>query len=246
MKKDLYFLVLLIILLIAMDYNFIDGFLIKTFQNGGNERETIFVERIIDGDTIESSMGNVRLLGINCPERGERGYEQAKEYLNERILNKSVALQYGNEEKDKYERILGYIFLEDLNVNLELVEKGYANFYFPSGKDRYYSEFKSAWEKCISNGINLCEKSDNPCGECITLKEFDYSNEIVVLRNICDIDCDLDDWSIKDEGRKKLILNFSLGSLEDKEIMFEDVWTSTGDTLLLRDENERLVLWKSY
>ena len=82
------------------------------------------------------------------------------------------------------------------------------------------------------------------------------------FENKCDFDCNLKDWTIKDEGRKKF--NFGEFILEgngkvkikvgeginQKDILFwrgeSYVWTSTGDTLFLRDNKGRLVLWKNY
>lgn len=231
----------IIIVLFVVNYSFIDDLLIKRIK----EKDMV-VQRIIDGDTIETSTETIRLLGINCPEKGEKGYEEAKEYLNKRLFNKTIRLEYNEEKKDKYGRTLAYVFLEDENINLELIEKGYANYYFPSGKDYYYNKFKSAWEKCIESNVNLCKKSENICQECIVLREFDYEEEVVLLRNICNIDCDLNGWIIKGEGRKISMLNSTLNSLENKEMSFEDFWASIGDTLFLRDDDGNLVLWKTY
>ena len=46
--------------------------------------------------------------------------------------------------------------------------------------------------------------------------------------------------------RKKIELNITLNEGEEEKIEFEDMWTETGDTLFLRDNKSRLVLWKSY
>ena len=232
-------LIFLIILLIVINYNFIDSFLESIF----NPREPVIINRVIDGDTVEANDISIRLLGINTPERGEIYYEEAKEFLESIILNKTVYLEYGKEKYDKYDRILGYLFLEDESINIKLIENGFANYYFPSGKDKYYPEFKIAWENCNKN---LCEESTHKCSECIKLQELDYKNEIVILKNVCSFECDLNNWQIKDEGRKKLELDFTLSENQEKIIEFEDVWTDTGDTLFLRDSDSKLVLWYSY
>ena len=94
------------------------------------------------------------------------------------------------------------------------------------------------------------------------LKNLDYKNDEIVLENICNFDCNLENWEIKDEGRKKFIFpKFSLNKKSDVKIIVgnqtnsEDVlyWrdesyvlTKTGDTLFLRDKEKKLVLWKSY
>ena len=58
--------------------------------------------------------------------------------------------------------------------------------------------------------------------------------------------CDLNNWQIKEEGRKKLELDFNLEPNKEKIIEFGGMWTETGDTLFLRDDEFKLVLWYSY
>lgn len=258
-KKQIIFLIILIILLFIINYPWIDNLLIKNFEN--INKEDFIVKRIIDGDTIVVGEDlRVRLLGINCPEKGEKYYQEAKEFLEMIILNKTIFIEFFG--KDLYYRELGFVFLDGKNVNLELVDEGYANFYFPSGRDKYYNKFTSNWEHCIANNKNLCEKSQNQCANCIKLKKFDYQNQEIIFYNKCNFDCDLNDWIIKDEGRKKFVFqNFILDEnkevkiivrkgIENENVLFwegEDyVWTATGDTLFLRDEEGKLVLWENY
>ena len=256
--KEIILLIFLILLILTINYSFID----KKLEDFLFDHETVIVERVIDGDTFVSGNNSIRLLGINSPERGEKYYDEAKEFLEREILNKTVRLEFGKEKYDRYKRILAYVYINRENINLKLVESGFANFYFPSGKDIHYDDFKNAWNECIKNNVNLCEKSKNICGECIELKEFDYKNQKVVLENNCNFSCDLTSWEIKDEGRKTFKFeDFILESFEKVEIKVgegentkgilfwgdEDyVWTKTGDSLFLRDEEGKLVLWESY
>lgn len=241
-----------------MNYKWIDSFLIQNFE----EREAVFVDRIIDGDTIEANGQSIRLLGINTPEKGEEYSSESKKFLEEKILNKTVYLEYGKTKYDKYNRILAYVFLGNENINLELVKRGFANYYFPSGKDKYYLEFQNAWIKCVENEINLCEGPEEKIHECIYLEDFDYKNEIITLRNNCVNEIDLTNWSIKDEGRKKFYFpKFILRGGNEMKIIVANlenegnrlywksstyIWTKTGDTLFLRDNKNKLILWESY
>jgi len=257
MKKNVIVLLSLIIILFIVNYGFLDSLLINFFGEG----EVVIVERVIDGDTVVVNDSSIRLLGINSPEKGKEYYNEAKEFLEEAVLNKNAVLKFGKEKYDKYNRTLAYVFVGNKNLNLELVKNGFANFYFPSGKDIYYNDFKKAWEECE---INLCEMSEEECADCIKLKEFDYENEIVVFYNKCDFDCELTEWEIKDEGRKSFVFpKFVLGKEESvKVIVLEEekanseseifwirkdyVWTDSGDTLFLRDGEGKLVLWRAY
>ena len=147
------------------------------------------------------------------------------------MLEKNVFLEYGKERKDKYGRILGYLFDGEDNINIKMIEKGYANYYFPSGKDLYYPKFKEAWERCLATNQNLCEKSQDVCADCI---EIGYSFGKVRLSNTCYFSCNLEGWTIKGEGRD--IFEVSDGNIE----------VGDQDTLFLRDSENKLVSWKSY
>jgi micrococcal nuclease len=96
------------------------------------------VTRVVDGDTIKvkSTAGEVtiRLVGIDAPElshkKGEPGQpfsQQATKHLAGLVLNKNVEIkEYGH---DRYGRILGVVFLGGKNINLEMVEAGFAEVY---------------------------------------------------------------------------------------------------------------------
>jgi len=226
-----------------MNYFWIDSYLIKEFS----PKETVVVQRIIDGDTIEiENKTSVRLLGINTPEKGEKYYQEAKNFLENLVLNKTIGLEAGREDKDKYQRELRYVFLNGENINVKLIEQGFANSYFPSGKDKYSEEFYQAWERCLIKNVNLCEKSKDKCGNCIELKSFNYKNGEIVIYNKCSFDCDLNNWLVKAEGRKKIILNKTIENKKELKISEEDIWTDSGDSLFLRDENGKLVLYYPY
>ncbi len=252
-KKQIILLILLISLLFVINYPTLDSAL----ENFLLESEKGFVKRIIDGDTIVINNESIRLLGINCPEKGEKYYQEAKEFLEEMILNKDVKLE--GTKKDRYYRKLRYVFLENKNINLKIIEEGFANIYILDDKS-YEKELRNAWNECLKKEKNLCEKSEDKCAGCIELKYF--KNQKIIFYNRCDFDCDLNDWTIKDEGRKKFIFgDFILSRNKEIKIIVDEgfdnenvlfwkgedyVWTSTGDTLFLRDGEGRLVLWKNY
>ncbi|MCK5043725.1 hypothetical protein KAR52_01865, partial [Candidatus Pacearchaeota archaeon] len=76
-QRQIILLISLIIVLFILNYSFIDEAL-KDFLS---EHESVIVGRIIDGDTLVVNKTSVRLLGINCPERGEIYYSEAKDFL---------------------------------------------------------------------------------------------------------------------------------------------------------------------
>lgn len=247
MKKLEYiiFLVVLVLVFLVANYSSFDGWVIENVAN----EEYIQVERVIDGDTVVVNGTSVRMLGINTPERGEKYYAEAKAYTESLVLNKTIRIE--RRGKDRYDRELAYLFYNSENLNAKIVEKGYANYYFPDGHDNYFSVFEKAWERCIERNENLCEKSLSKCAECVVLHKFG-PDENVIFYNSCDFNCDLEGWSIKDEGRKTFVFpDFVLKSKYQVEITSEDfnetyVWTNTGDTMFLRDDRGGLILWENY
>lgn len=262
-KKEVFLILVCFILLLIVNYNYLDSKLEEVFSH--SQKKQVVIERVIDGDTVTYKTNNseekhVRLLGINTPEIGENYYSEAKEFLKKRILNKSVELVYEGEDTDRYGRELAFVFIKNKNINLEIVEKGLGNYYFPSGKNKNYRDFVDAWKDCLKKETNLCEFSEKECSECIKVKDFDKWEQEIVFYNSCDFECDLTNWSVKDEGRKKYLFpDFILNSKEGVVLKVEDgqntdntlywrgedyVLTASGDTIFLRDEKGKLILWK--
>jgi micrococcal nuclease len=92
------------------------------------------VKRVIDGDTIELDNGEkVRYIGINTPEtkhpiKGIEYYGLEAYFFNMLLVEgKMVILKYDIQKRDKYGRLLAYVFLLDGTfVNAVLVKEGYA------------------------------------------------------------------------------------------------------------------------
>jgi len=83
------------------------------------------VTKIIDGDTVELSGGDkLRLLSIDTPERGELFYAQAKALLSDIAQGKTAHIEYSNRRRDKYGRLLGYLYIDSIFVNKLIIEKG--------------------------------------------------------------------------------------------------------------------------
>ncbi len=247
-KREILILIILVLLLFVINYRFLDSFLNNFF----NEKDRVIVERIVDGDTIIANGSSIRLLGINTPERGEKYYNEAKKFLEELILNKTVFLEYGKERKDKYNRTLAYIFLKEENINVKLIEEGFANYYFPSGKDSKYIQFTNSWKDCLIKNKNLCQKSEDKCAECISIK---FEKKTIILKNACSFDCNIKNWILKNEGRKKFIFPETI--IEDSVVIRlneenanyplnweESIPNPQGDTFFLRDSDSKIVTWK--
>ncbi len=112
------------------------------------------VVRVVDGDTIivhwRGMDEKVRLLNIDTPERGEPRYKEATDVLRQLIGNRPVRLEWeapDEPERDKYGRLLAYVFVGDLHINVEMVRLGRSKFYTKFGRGRYAKEFIAAEEE---------------------------------------------------------------------------------------------------
>jgi endonuclease YncB( thermonuclease family) len=90
------------------------------------------VVAVPDGDSLEIDLGGrierVRLIGIDCPERGQPYAEQARERTSELTAGRSVLVR--GLERDRYDRLLAYVTLPDGRIlNRELVAAGLAWWY---------------------------------------------------------------------------------------------------------------------
>lgn len=106
---------------------------------GASSRETAVVEAVSDGDSLVLQGGErVRLLGLDAPEAGQPGADTSRGYLEKLLLGKQVRLEKDQTNRDRYGRLLRYVFLDGELVNARLVQDGYAvsRFYPPDGRYR--------------------------------------------------------------------------------------------------------------
>lgn len=88
------------------------------------------VSYVLDGDTIRLEAGEtVRLLLVDTPETYgdvECWGDEAKHATRELLLGQTVRLEYDVECRDHYDRLLAYVWRDDLDANAYLVESGHA------------------------------------------------------------------------------------------------------------------------
>lgn len=111
-----------------------------------------YCDYVVDGDTInvvlqDGSKRRVRLVGIDAPEirhgrwgKDEPGGQKAKEFVKDLCEGKTVYLDVDDERStDKYGRMLAVVYVDQKNVNAELLRKGYATILYipPSEFDPY-------------------------------------------------------------------------------------------------------------
>ncbi len=128
---------------------------------------TYTVSKVVDGDTIEVLINGqkekIRLIGVNTPEtvdprkKVECFGKEASSFLKNLLSGKKVSLvsDESQGEKDKYGRLLRYVYLDGLFVNKEIIEKGFGYEYTYHLPYKYQKDFKEAQQKAKDNSLGL-------------------------------------------------------------------------------------------
>lgn len=179
-------------------------------QSGQNENEISIsaeektfvgdfkVARVIDGDTIELENGErVRYIGIDTPETVDPRKpvqcfgKEASAKNKELVEGKTVRLQKDTTDRDKYNRLLRYVWVGDKFINLELVRQGFAYSYSYPPDIKYQDQFLEAQREAEKNKNGLwaaCpvnpEKSSNVSDDNISASKETASGDCTIKGNI--------------------------------------------------------------
>ena len=107
------------------------------------------LDRVVDGDTVDANIDlgfditihkRIRLAGIDTPESRTRDLEEkarglaAKDKLIELLGDGEFVLE--SKEVGKYGRVLGTLYIENININQTLVDEGFAVEYWGGKKTK--------------------------------------------------------------------------------------------------------------
>lgn len=116
----------------------------------------VLVTQVIDGDTIKVDLNgeiyNVRYIGIDCPETvnpnvsPEKYGQEATDFNTELVKGQTVRLEKDKTDKDRYDRLLRYVWVGDILVNAQLVAFGWAES-TPYPPDTKYQQIFNDLEK---------------------------------------------------------------------------------------------------
>ena len=140
-------------------------------------QDLLKVERVVDGDTLLLTNGEkVRLIGIDAPEskpnpRAEKQVamegkdlkniilmgEEATKFVRSLIKpGDEVRIEFDVEKRDRYGRLLGYIYLPDGRmINEEIVKAGYASLLTHPPNVKYQNRFLRAYKEARENKRGL-------------------------------------------------------------------------------------------
>ena len=161
-----YFLVPLLILLSFFGGSYYEKQKIKTQTSVPSDTSVnavpISVTEVSDGDTLKLSDGKTfRLYGVNAPEVKEPFFEEAKVFTENLVLGKEISFeQEVNYKVDKFGRELGYVFIDGVNLNIELVKNGLARvvLYEKRAKIKYQDELLSAEKEAKEKKLGVWKR----------------------------------------------------------------------------------------
>lgn len=113
------------------------------------------VKRVVDGDTFVARLENgkeerVRMILVDTPETkhprlGVQPFgPEASAFTKAKLTGQTVKLEFDVQERDKYGRLLAYVWLHNQNYNKLLIEKGLARVAVFPPNTKYVDEFRAA------------------------------------------------------------------------------------------------------
>lgn len=126
---------------------------------------TAKVTKVVDGDTIDVLIGDkketVRFVLVDTPETKhpskpiEPFGPEASEFTTDMLEGKEVKLEKDVSERDKYGRLLMYVWLDDKMVNELLLEKGLARVAIYQPDVKYVDKFREIQKKAQQAGTGI-------------------------------------------------------------------------------------------
>lgn len=125
------------------------------------------VTEVVDGDTIKVSMNGsietLRIIGLDTPETldprkpvqcfGKEASNKAKSLLTGKTVTLEADSTQG--ERDKYGRLLRYIFLDGIDYGKMMISEGYAHEYTYKLPYKYQTAYKAAQASAEANKLGF-------------------------------------------------------------------------------------------
>jgi micrococcal nuclease len=137
-----------------------------TYNIPENARKGIVIDAI-DGDTVKVKFENgdiesVRILLINTPEKNEKFGSEASYFAYQELNDKTVYIERDVENRDKYNRLLGYVWYEkDKQLKLynkEIILESLAKVAYVYDSKKHLDILSEAEERVKYNKLNIWER----------------------------------------------------------------------------------------
>lgn len=115
----------------------------------------------------------VRLIGVDAPETGGKGQTgglfgvKARNYTRQMLLNRVITLEFDVVSRDRYGRLLAYVYLEENLFNRLLLRAGYAQVYTSPPNLLHFEELLTAQRQAMESGRGLWGVRDFNAGRVI-------------------------------------------------------------------------------
>lgn len=140
----------------------------KTVTLSDALRESVGVERVVDGDTLEvlwrGNLEKVRLIGVDTAESAHPDEQKNTEfgrlaaaYTKEALEGKTVELEFDVQQRDQYGRLLCYVYLDGEMFNERLLEEGMAAVSTWPPNVKYVESFTQAQQRAKEAGAGMWE-----------------------------------------------------------------------------------------
>ena len=141
-----------------------------------SDKYTVKLSKCIDGDTARFILNGkevkARFIGINTPEYSDDNKEpygkESSEYTCELLTNaKKIQVQYDpkSDEKDKYDRELLWVFVDNELLQKKIIEKGYGKVHYVYADYLYVDELKIEEEKAKEKQLGVWSTDQNTTNE---------------------------------------------------------------------------------
>lgn len=239
-------------------------------------QDTVQVVAVLDGDSlvvqVDGEERDVRLLGINTPERDECYSDEAKAATRD-LVGPTVRLA-GNDD-DQFGRLLRYVYTTDgLLINRQLISDGFA--LALSNGHTLLEEFKAEEANAFANRLGMW--AGGACGPAssaaVTISDLEPdapgddsqnpNGEWVEVTNGGSQAIELSGWTLRDEssqhrfmfsagfelkaGDKVRVLS-GCGSDTNNKLYWcggGPIWSNRGDTAYLLDDSGNVVARRAF
>lgn len=237
----------------------------RTIAPGEHEARVVSV---VDGDTIVvadsgGAEDEVRLIGIDTPETGEKFSQEAADALEGLVGYAVVWLETDVEIRDQYDRLLAYVWVDDAMANEGLLRQGLGTVYTLPPNVKYVERFQAAqdeaeatesgvWGSASDSPLRIVAvEYDAPGDDSLNLNEEYIAFEVLVSGTLAG-------YSVEDEtGHRYQIADcvfqkgdvFKLHSGEGADTESDlywgahgaAIWNNDGDMVKVLDSQDKIV-----
>jgi len=242
--------------------------------------DTVEVLRVFDGDSLlvateDGSEVEVRLVGINAPERDECHGDESREALEGWSSTGVVTLVADEDDQDQFGRTLRYLYVTGTNVNLDLVQTGNAlaiqtghslDAAFARSSDIAAEAGRGMWapDACGGDGdlpvVAVVDFVFDPRGR----DEDNLNGEWVAIVNDGPEPLPMSGWLLRDESTQnrfefpsgfvvdvggEVLIRTGCGSDTSGELFWcarGPVWSNGGDTIVIQQSDGTVVARQRY